>query len=466
MARSRQGAAQFNRLLDESTSPVYALDARRRIVYCNEPCLRWLNVAREQLLGQQCDYHSQPESDTGPSLASGLCPPPEALAGEYCEGIVAGPSPDGRSINRHGHFIPLHGDDGELIGVVAMLSATDARDEAYGVPTAAGDSAEPTTADLHQQLRAFRAAMAARFGFERLIGGGAAMTRARARIELAATSSANVLIEGPPGSGKEHVAKTIHYRRGADPQSALVPLACAELQPDLVLSTVDALRREGARAIEQQMVTLLLHDVDQLPAEAHAELRRLLRPGRGAPRAIATTTRRLSALVRRGEFAADLAYELSTLVIRLPALATRLDDLPLLAQMFLEDLNARGGKQLSGFTPEALDALSAYPWTGNLDELAVMVREAHQNATTPKVGVGDLPTRIHLAADAARSPRRPEEPIDLEAYLARVERELIERALQRSKNNKAKAARLLGMTRPRLYRRLVQLGFEQDENEV
>lgn len=92
-------------------------------------------------------------------------------------------------------------------------------------------------------------------------------------------------------------------------------------------------------------------------------------------------------------------------------------------------------------------------------------RRAHRRASAAEIGVDDLPEQLHLAAQAAAYPRRPEETIVLDEFLGRVERELIRRALARAKGNKAKAARLLGLTRPRLYRRMVQLGLEGKTKE-
>jgi DNA-binding NtrC family response regulator len=152
-----------------------------------------------------------------------------------------------------------------------------------------------------------------------------------------------------------------------------------------------------------------------------------------------------------------LAYALSTITIHLPTLRDRLEDLPLLAQVFLEDLNAAGGKQVGTFASETLDLLAAYRWPGNLDELAAVVAEAHEQATGPLVMPADLPKRIGLATETLPRSKRTDESIVLEDFLARVERELIERALARAKGNKTRAAKLLGMTRPKLYRRLVQL---------
>jgi DNA-binding NtrC family response regulator len=143
-----------------------------------------------------------------------------------------------------------------------------------------------------------------------------------------------------------------------------------------------------------------------------------------------------------------------------PALAERLEDLPLLSQFFIEQLNARGPKQISGPTPEALDELAIYAWPGQIRELQETIELAHAKADGHEITVADLPERIHLAADAAAYPRHADEPIVLAKYLAAIEHELIERALARAKGNKTKAAKLLGMTRPRFYRRLVQLGLE------
>jgi DNA-binding NtrC family response regulator len=129
--------------------------------------------------------------------------------------------------------------------------------------------------------------------------------------------------------------------------------------------------------------------------------------------------------------------------------------------MLLEENNAQGGPQLSGFSSEALDELVAYPWPGNTDELAQFVAEATGRAAGPVVGTPDLPPRIRLALGAAAFPAPAEERIVLDDFLAEIERELIERALVQAKRNRTKAAGLLGVTRARLHRRLIQLGLAE-----
>ena len=123
--------------------------------------------------------------------------------------------------------------------------------------------------------------------------------------------------------------------------------------------------------------TLLLHRVDELPAEIQVQLVELLARRLAHRRPIVTAAAPLAELARRGTFHAELAAQLSTITIELPPLAARRDDLPLLAQLFLEDRNAAGSRQIGGFSQAALDRLDAYGWPGNLDELAAVVAEAH-----------------------------------------------------------------------------------------
>jgi DNA-binding NtrC family response regulator len=287
------------------------------------------------------------------------------------------------------------------------------------------------------------------------------MRRVRSQVILAAQGTAPVVILGPPGSGRQHVARAIHY--GADPKAAvgpLVPLACKLLGAELLQTTIRALARVQAGHPPARPGTLLLIEVGELPAEAQAELAGFLRHADLPMRIVCTARQSLTDLAASGRFQHDLALMLSAVVIELPPLAQRLEDLPLLAQTFVEAENAQSGKQVSGFADEALDRLLVHTWPGGVDELQAVVREAHARAAGRCITVRDLPQRLQLAADAAGVSTRRPEPIDLVRLLADVERELIERALHQARGNKARAARLLGLTRPRLYRRMLALGLE------
>jgi DNA-binding NtrC family response regulator len=461
MARSRMIAGDLARLWDDSVTPIYVLDDDRRIVFCNAACARWAGTKVGELLGQQCVYHTPAVLAQGADVAAGLCPPPEVFSGQRQTAVVSCAAPDGRLMFRRGHFFPLDDGQNDSAPVLAILEQHDCECPACETANAAGDAGRRDL-ELHELVRRFRHEAAARYRTDSLIGGSPAIARAREQIELAAGSNAHVLIVGPQGAGKEHAAKAIHYAQ-REP-GGLTPLACAVLEPNALRATLRSLNLRNAES-KQPTGTLLLSDVDCLAAEAQRELAEMLASRALRMRVIATASQPLAPRVAAGEFSRQLAYALSTITIELPPLVERLEDLPLLAQAFLEEANAKSLKQLGRFTPEALDRLAAYPWPGNVDELAAMAREAHARAHAIEVDTPDLPERIALAAEAASHPPRREEPIVLEDFLARVEKELIVRALRRAKGNKSKAAKLLGLTRPRLYRRLIQLGLEQPDGQ-
>ena len=477
MSTPRIHATELVRLFNAAKQPIYVLDEDLTIIFLNRACQEWLGTAAEELLGRTCAYHSSPAVGTSEAVAAALCPPPASLLGEICTATVARVAADGTSVERRARFLPIAAVGEDALGILAILDATDRAPD-----SAAEQPFEPAGTDpvaLHEALRRFRQESAARFRADRLIGQGPVMRLVRRQVELAAASRSSVLLVGPPGSGRRHLAAAIHYGgkgarnlfwqesgRSAEQMvpdtfsTELTPLDCALLGGDLLEAAGAAIARAASRDEEASSRTLLLHRIDELPAEIQTQLADFLTRQPVEARLMATAAEPLLDLARRGAFHAGLAALLSTITIELPPLARRRDDLPLLAQLFLEERNAAGSRQIGGFSQAALDRLDAYGWPGNLDELSEVVAEAHQRATGLQIDVRDLPERLHLAAQAAAQPRRTEENIVLDEYLGRVERELIRRALARAKGNKAKAARLLGVTRPRLYRRMVQLGLE------
>ena len=458
--RPRTSATELIQLLDRANVPVYVLDEERRIIFLNRAAELWTGYDQASLLGQECRYHSSAEVTGAAAVAAALCPPPEALSGRSIRAAVSLPGHDGIETARHVDFVPLAGDDPQVVGILAFVLPQAAVDLAD-----ANEEGETTAAELHARVRRYRSELAGRSSLDRLVGDSPALRQVRNQVALATQNAASVLLIGAAGSGRQHVARAIHYGRDPHSAGALVPLACPALSAALLQTTLRGLARASAAGESTRPASLLLVDVEQMPAEAQDELALRL-PQIDAPlRVISTTDQPLDGLAISGRFRGDLARLLATLTIGLPALAARAEDLPLLAQMLLEDRNVLGAKQLAGFTPEALDTLAGYAWPGNVDELTEVIVEAHAQAEGPLVTPRDLPKRLHLSAAATRYPRKVEESIVLEEFLGRVERELIERALSQAKGNKAKAARLLGMTRPRLYRRLVQLGLAEEGEE-
>jgi DNA-binding NtrC family response regulator len=216
---------------------------------------------------------------------------------------------------------------------------------------------------------------------------------------------------------------------------------------------------ETDRQSRRHVPTLLLLEVDQLTDESQRELEGFLALPGFELYSIATSEESLIALAERGRFRPDLAHALSTLTIHMPPLCQRLEDIPLLSQHFVEKFNAQGDRQLSGFSSEALDELAGYAWPDNIDELADLVELACHGAEGPVIEVGELPAQIQWAVTADAHPRQQDEPIDLDEFLAEIEKELMQRALRRCKGNKTRAARLLGINRARLLRRLDHFGI-------
>ena len=376
MAHLRSMAADLARLLSAVAAPIYVLNDERRIIYANPACAEWLAISLEEFVGQSTAYHSSPTVEPGALKAAGLCPPPEVLSGRRMRAIVACDRGQSQFSRRRAEFIPLGVEGEEFVAILALVEPIDLP---AGVETSADDVGDDAaeSAALHERLRRLHSQLRAPWQMDRLVGESPAMTRVRAQVQLAWTSGASVVIVGPQGSGRQHVAKAIHYGQPAAEIGDLVPLACSSLSAELLRSEIEALVRQLEQAAGRPVTTLLLNDVQELPGEVQAALADLLAGDSLPLRIIATSAGQLGDLAARGLFRRDLAAQLSTIEIHLPPLAERREDVPLLAQMFLEEFNAEGERQLQGFSPEALDQLAAYSWPGNIDELSAMVREAH-----------------------------------------------------------------------------------------
>jgi transcriptional regulator with AAA-type ATPase domain len=450
MSSPRSTGSQLARRLNALTAPVWALDDDRRIVFANEACAKWTGVPAAALVGQVVHFDA-PAEQGPPAVAAALCPPPDVFSGEPRVVRVECPKEAGTAA-REVRFIPL-GPPREPTLVLAV--AADSDEESGDGPPPSDDAPEI----LRQRVQRYRQLMKGRYSLNELIGDSPGITRARAQAILAAKTDASVLILGPNGSIKGELARAIHLARPPQNVGRLLPIACPLMTGDVLRSTLFAFTSGLAK--EEKVHTLLLEDVDRLPEEAQAELLRRLSQRPIPFRILATAAEVSQSADGDSTIRKDLACLLETLVIRLPPLARRPADVPLLVQAAVCGYNAKGGKQLAGMTPEAIDKLTLYPWPGDVAELREAVREACANAAGTSIGVADLPRRLIAASEAQAHLRPKETSVVLPEFLAKVELELIQRALRTVRGNKAKAARLLGMTRPRFYRRLVQLGLEK-----
>jgi DNA-binding NtrC family response regulator len=469
----RRATAQFDsltQLFDRSCQPIYAVDGNRRIFYCNPALAGWLDLEPGKIIGRQVEYHSENMLDHGAQQGDGaplteLCPPPRALAGEQCCGTVSCAARDGRLLHRQADFLPIAQAAVAAAnekrprkiaaaggGVLVLLAAADLSPQQL----ASELSPEHTADKLHRIIRRFRREQAGHYGMESLLGGSPAMKKVRAQVAAAASSGANVLILGRRGSGRGHIARAIHYRAGGDGSAKLVPIDCEFVTEELLRRAFDGLRASAGEV--RHKPTLLLENLDCLSEAYQQQILRALTNGGIAVRIVATAECGGPASLQPA-----LRDAISTITIDVPRLSERLNDLPVLAQFFLEECNRDSGKQVGSLRADAIEQLSLYEWPGELLQLRHVVATAHSACDTHEIIAANLPPVIHHAAQAASHRRRPPERIVLDDLLGKIEREAIVRALEQARGNKSEAATLLGMTRPRLYRRLVQLGLAGED---
>ena len=455
MARKRSIADALKKLLSVSSLPIFVVDDQRRIVFSNEACCRWVDVVEEDLVGQRCDYHSAPRSTTAEDVASGLCPPPEVFSGIRMTAEVSHRSTTGTLERRTAEFVPLQLQGGELAGVLVIVEAALSWKGPLQPTTA-----EPTPSELHQALRQLRNELGQYFRVDHLVGESEELHRVRAQVLLASEAQTHVVVIGNHGSGSETVARAIHYGGSNEEQVPVLPLASELFDGELLRSTITAFMSRERSKWEAIVPSILLLNADLLATDAQQELLELLRLPQGNLRIISTTRQPLLQLAGRDSFSHDLALRLSSLVIELPPLASRVQDLPLLAQQFLEESNRQEERQLSGLSAEALDCLAAYSWPGDIDELRGLIQDAAAVADGPQITATDLPSAFHQAIHPTASTVSAFKPVEIDQFLAEVEGRLIGETLEAAKGNKAQAARWLGMSRARLLRRIQYLGLD------
>ena len=397
-------------------------DDDRRVVFANSACgLFWVGVPLADLIGRRASFSSADHADSTP--ADGICPPRDAFAGQRMSGVVFATA-EGQLRRRRAEFVPLDAVEGGSAPVLVLCSTTD--ESLADRPIAAGPNDDSTI--LHQRVAQFHAQQRCRFRLEHLVGDGAAMQLAKAQVEAAIASHASVTVVGRPGTGRQWLARAIHYNSETVPagdrkdrhRDNLVVLDGSLLTGDIVNSAVVALTAQG----RVSPVTVLLLHLDRLPSDLQPEIVPLF-VHRFAARFLAISEVPPSELAAQGQLHPLLASAASTLIVRLPPLAQRREDIPMLAQLFVEEHNAKGNKQLRN-SPEAIDELVAYSWPGDVAELRGLVEEALATRKVLEISPADLPRRLSQATGEVRRPPRGTEAIVLEEFLAGIERELIE----------------------------------------
>jgi DNA-binding NtrC family response regulator len=311
---------------------------------------------------------------------------------------------------------------------------------------------------LRAEAGQLRARISERYSFDNIIGSSARMQEVFKTVAQIAASRASVLVTGESGTGKELIAAAIH-EHSPRAKGPFVKLHCAALAESILESELfghergsftGALTRRDGRFSQANHGTLFLDEIGEISPAIQVKLLRFLqerefeRVGGNETisvdvRVIAATNRNLPQMVAEGKFREDLYYRLNVISLEMPALRSRQSDVPLLAMHFLRKYGAENGKELRGFTSEALEHLTAYDWPGNVRELENVVERAVVMCNGPEVKLSDLPPQF-----AAVKPR--EGILIPGATMEEIERYAITKTLEATGGSTSRAAEILDIS--------------------
>jgi two-component system, NtrC family, response regulator AtoC len=315
--------------------------------------------------------------------------------------------------------------------------------------------------------------------FHGLVGASPAMHHLYARIEAAGATRGTILIVGESGTGKELVARAIHDC-GKNSGAPFIALNCAALPKDLIESELFGYKRGAFSGANMEYLglfraaeggTLFLDEVTEMSPATQSKLLRAIQERAVRPvgstreipvevRLVASTNRDPQDAVRKGELREDLYYRLQAGVISVPPLRDRLEDVPLLAEHFVDLFNAHQTRPtpVSGIDEAALRAMCQYRWPGNVRELSNAIEGAFTFGRAPLIRLQDLPGS--MTGDEAAADRTIADLSFPIGTFADSERVIIQHALESTAGNKVQAARLLKISRKKLYAKIAKYGLK------
>jgi DNA-binding NtrC family response regulator len=338
------------------------------------------------------------------------------------------------------------------------------------------------TTRLRREVHRLRSERRETHGRVDLIGTSPAMRDVLEMIEKICRSQATtVLLEGDSGTGKNIVAKAIHYG-SPRAERPFVNITCSALTETLLESELFGHERGAFTDAKTQKKGLLevadggtvfLDEIGEMGAAMQVKLLRFLeektfkRVGGTRDilvdvRIIAATNRNLGEAVRSGHFREDLFYRLRVIPIRLPLLRERREDIPLLVQYFLDHFNLEFRKSTAGVTPEALERMTDYAWPGNVRELRNVIERIMILENKDRIGLEDLPSAVRTGGPRLTDAEAPTAMAVGRMTLEEMERWAICQALEQAGQNQVRAAKLLGISRDTLRYRMKKFGLLND----
>jgi len=333
---------------------------------------------------------------------------------------------------------------------------------------------DPRLVSLQTEVSYLRREIGQKYHFENIIGRSAAIRQVRALMERGIDSGLTVLITGETGTGKELVAKAIHYYSPRK-DHPLLDRNCGAIPRELLASDLFGHRKGAFTGANEDKTglfeaasrgTVLLDEISEMPEDAQVHLLRVLQERKVQRlgehisrdldvRVIAMTNRDLVREVTDGRFREDLYYRLNEFPIHIPALRERTEDIPILAEHFLREID----KKVDGFAPDVFEMLQSYPWPGNVRELG---NEVHRACAL--VEAGARIQSYHFSSQVTRGESLIQniisEKVSYSESLDRFRQRLVENALKACNGNRHEAAKMLGMKRPNLVALIKRLGMK------
>ena len=338
------------------------------------------------------------------------------------------------------------------------------------------------TQSLEKENRQLKQQVETQFGLENIIGKSSAMVEVFELVKQVAPSRATVLIEGESGTGKELIAKAIH-RLSPRQDAPLITVHCAALSPQLLESELfghekgaftGAMERRIGRFEAADGGTIFLDEIGEIDASTQVKILRVLgersfervgstRTVQVDVRLIAATNKDLKKLTEEGKFRDDLYFRLNVVLIKLPPLRERREDIPLLIQTFLNEFNRENHKKVRRFTEDAQQRLLTYHWPGNIRELRTAVEHAVVLSRSEEARLKDLPMSIRETTSDAMGGNSTLSTSNSQLNWEATEKQLIVKALMKMKGNRTEAAKEMGMSRRTLHRKLKAYDLENSE---
>jgi PAS domain S-box-containing protein len=462
-----QEAIELAAILDTMADGVFVLAPDHTIRRWNRAMEGITGYSHAEAVGQSCAF-LRPGCDDDPTLG-GMLPNCDLFAEGRVERL------DTRIVGKDGREVPV---------IASARTLRDAEGELIGAVVTITDLAP--LRELEEEVVELRHQMAGRTEFHNIVGHSPQMQEVFRLIERAAATLVTVLVHGETGTGKELVARAVHYHSDRR-EGPWVAVNCSALSESLLESELfghvhgaftGATKDYAGRFERADGGTIFLDEVGDLPAAVQVKLLRVLqerefeRVGDSTPRPVdvrvlAATHRDLRRLVQEGTFREDLYYRLKVFPIHLPPLRERKEDIASLVARFIQEFNDTMHKAVTGFTPDAMRIIMDYSWPGNVRELRHAVEHAFVTSPGGELTPFDLPVelrRVDLQRESTLVERGDAAwPISTRLGVAptgnrhAVERNELVYVLEACGWNKAEAARRLGMSRVSMWRKMKAL---------